>query len=287
MKIFQMLAEKNIEKKILYAIVGLAAVLLFAFLLNGFDFGRFDVSFYTERNVKVDEKVRMVVISDVHLREFGKDNIRLLEKIKALNPDIIAVPGDLTIYGNKNHEPALKLLRNLKEIAPVYYSYGNHEYAEILFEKGSTLESELGSTGVQIVVNSFKEAEIKGTKFVIGGFCVGPENFGEKHREFLTKFCAQDGFKLLLTHHVECFEKVMEGFPVDLAVTGHAHGGQVRFPGIGGVFSPDQGFFPKLTEGMQELCGSTVVISRGLGNSNPFPRYNNNPEIIVVDIVNY
>ena len=68
MKIFQMLAEKNIEKKILYAIVGLAAVLLFAFLLNGFDFGRFDVSFYTERNVKVDEKVRMVVISDVHLR---------------------------------------------------------------------------------------------------------------------------------------------------------------------------------------------------------------------------
>lgn len=281
------ISKLNIEKRIIYAITAVCMISIVFYIFSCFDYSKIEISFYTKKSSKIDENMRIVLISDLHLREFGRDNQKLLDKIKALEPDMIAVAGDLTISGNPNYEPALALLRNLKPIAPVYYSFGNHEYADILFEKGNTLRKDLKNTGVHVVNSSYEIAEIKGNRLAIGGFCSGADHMVESVKKFLKEYSEVSEFKLLLCHRVEVFKKAMEPYPVDLALTGHAHGGQIRLPIIGGLFSPDQGLFPTLTEGKHQLCGSTVVISRGLGNSKPIPRFNNNPEIVVIDLKSY
>ena len=283
MKFFATISRYSIEKKIISCIVIIALIALFVMFIGFLDWGRFDISIYEVSSEKIDESVRVVCVSDLHLREFGKNNEKLIEKIKSLKPDIIAVPGDLTISGRKDHTVAVEFLKNLKEVAPVYYSYGNHEYGEILFDKSSTLRNDIKNTGVQLVNNSSVTATVNGNKIEIGGFCASEKSF-DNAAKFLKEYEKKDGYKLLLCHHVECFETAMEEYPVDLALTAHAHGGQFRLPVVGPLFAPDQGLFPKLTEGMHELCGSTVIISRGLGNSHFVPRFNNNPEIVVVDI---
>lgn len=290
MKIINGFSEKirtKVGKLILSATTVISVVLVIAFLVSGFEFSRLGVTFYKVTSIKVNGSVRVVMLSDVHLREYGEKNSKLISRIKTLDPDIIAVAGDLTIVDNPEHRPAIDLLNNLSDIAPVYYSYGNHEYTEILFNEDSKLGSELANTKAVVLNKNYETIEINGAKINVGGFCVGPQDINYQHEKFLDEFCDLDGFNLLLCHHVECFESAMNDYPVDLALTGHAHGGQVILPKIGALYSPDQGLLPKLTSGLKNLCGSEVVISRGLGNSSIVPRYNNDPELVVIDICEY
>ncbi|MFQ8733842.1 MAG: hypothetical protein ACLSAC_27290 [Enterocloster bolteae] len=100
----------------------------------------------------------------------------------------------------------------------------------------------------------------------------------------MDKFMDDSCFKLLLVHYPEYFLDGIEDLPIDLALCGHAHGGIIRIPFVGGVYAGEQGFFPELTEGMHELGNSTVIVSRGLGNSHKIPRINNKPELVVIDV---
>ena len=250
----------------------------------GFNNSMFETTFYQVRNEKVSSNIRIVQLSDLHLNEFGNYNYKLVDKVQQLDPDLIAITGDMILSKNSNTYPVVELCRRLCEIAPVYYSWGNHEYGDIYNGYNTDLPQELEEVGVTIVDKSIEEVTINGTDMVIGGICASSGNILQQGEDYLEEFCAREEFKLFLCHYPDVFEEAMEGYPVDLALCGHAHGGIIKLPGIGPVYANEQGLFPKLTEGCMELCGSTVVISRGLGNSTWVPRFNNRPELVVVDI---
>ena len=112
-----------------------------------------------------------------------------------------------------------------------------------------------------------------------------PTEFDEYGKDFFEKaMSADDNFKLLLTHYPEYFLSKLNAYDIDLAITGHAHGGQVRLPFIGGLYVADQGLFPKLCDGYHEDGNSKFIVSRGLGKSGIVPRINNKPEIVIADI---
>ena len=244
-----------------------------------------EMTYYQHRTDKVSDNVRIVHLTDLHNKEFGKDNATLLERVVSLKPDLIVITGDMITMEIHNYEVAVSLCEKLIDIAPTFYSYGNHEYGEIIYAEGNHLISDLKSTGITLLNCESTTIDIKGNEIKIGGMCTDQAGFyAEDIQRFLNDFIDPDAFTLLLTHYPNIFEDLMKPFPVDIAFTGHAHGGQVRLPIIGGVFAPDQGIFPKWTEGFLMIDSSMVVINRGLGNIYPIPRINNSAEIVVMDI---
>lgn len=245
----------------------------------------FELTFYqmsTEKNIN---NLRVIELSDLHLHEYGENNDKLVEKISDLKPDIIAMAGDMTIEDVPDHSIVITLIERLVKIAPVYYSPGNHEYTDILYNKSSTLIKDIEKAGAVYVDGKIVEVEAGGNKFLIGGVCKNADDVlkYKSSSEMLEKFSKEETFKILLSHYPEIFISKMEAYPVDLALSGHAHGGQIRLPGTDGIYAPDQGFLPKYTSGMRTMSGSTVVISRGLGGSN-WLRINNRPELVIIDI---
>lgn len=253
----------------------------------GFNNSVFETTFYQVRSEKVSSNIRIVQLSDLHLNQFGENNQQLVERIRSLDPDLIAITGDMTISQNPSIQPVVDLCRTLVEIAPVYYSWGNHEHGDIFNGFNTALPRELEAAGVTIVDYTTESLTIDGNDLVIGGLCASSDTILRDGADYLEEFCAREEFKLFLCHYPDVFEEAMMDYPVDLALCGHAHGGLIKLPGIGALYDNEQGFFPKLTQGCSQQCGSTVVISRGLGNSARIPRFNNRPELVVVDIDSY
>lgn len=242
-------------------------------------------SFYQVKSSKVISNIRVVCLADLHLKEFGDSNERLVEEVANLKPDIVAIVGDMNLEKKPDeYEVVLTLCRQLNEVAPTYYSLGNHEIDAMLFY-GSQIYNDAKKAGIKILNNETETVNVKGTDIDIIGLTQNPEEFDEYGRDFFEKAMRKDDdFKLVLNHYPENFEGTLDGYPIDLALAGHAHGGQVRLPWIGGLYAADQGMFPKLCEGYHEIGNSKLIISRGLGKSGVVPRVNNKPEITVVDI---
>ena len=150
---------------------------------------------------------------------------------------------------------------------------------------GVDLKTELEATGVTVLSREFVRAEFRGNRFVIGGLSQEGAGIEEYAPGFVDSFVAEEGFRLLLTHYPTNFDGWIEHNPIDLALCGHEHGGVVRLPMIGPLYSKTQGLFPRLTDGMWLLGESTVIISRGLGDTGPVPRVDNAPELVVVDLI--
>lgn len=244
-----------------------------------------EVSFYHLESDKVDSSFRIVQLSDLHLHEFGENNSELVDWIRRLEPDIITITGDMNMHFNDDTHVVTDLCSQLVEIADVYYVFGNHEWVDHI-DRHTTIKKDIAATGVTILENSYVGLEINGNKVYICGVVNEVANY-EKYNapKVMEKFMAEDGFKILLVHYPEYFLGKLNDYTIDLAMCGHTHGGIVRIPVLGGLFASDQGFFPKLYQGMQTVDGgSTVVISRGLGGDRAIPRINNNPEIVVVDV---
>lgn len=255
------------------------------FAWNVYTNQNFELTFYqmsTEKNIS---KLRVIELSDLHLHEYGEHNDKLVERISGLKPDIIAMAGDMTNEDDPDHSIVISLIERLVKVAPVYYSPGNHEYTDILYNKSSTLIKDIEKAGAIYVDGKIVEVEAGGNQFLIGGVCKNADDVlkYKSSTEMLEKFTKEEPFKILLSHYPEIFISKMEAYPVDLALSGHAHGGQIRLPGTDGLYAPDQGFLPKYTSGMRTMSGSTVVISRGLGGSN-WLRINNRPELVIIDI---
>ena len=244
-----------------------------------------EVTFYHLESDKVDAGFRIVQLSDLHLHEFGEKNSELVNWVSRLEPDVIVITGDMNIHFNEDVHIVTELCEQLVQITNVYYVMGNHEWVDHI-DRHTSIKSELVATGVIMLENTYVETEINGNKVVIGGLVNEVTNF-DKYTgpKFMEKFMAKDGFHLLLVHYPEYFLGKLNDYTIDLAMCGHTHGGIIRIPVIGGLYSSDQGLFPKLYEGMQVVDGgSTVVVSRGLGGDSNIPRINNNPEIVVVDV---
>ncbi len=242
-------------------------------------------SFYQVKSSKVVDNIRIVCIADMHLKQFGVDNGKLVTEITKLSPDLITVVGDMNMESKPDdYDCVISLVKRLNEVAPVYYSLGNHEIDAMLFQK-SKIYDDVKKAGIKIMNNETETVDIGGTKVDIIGLTQNPEEFDEYGRKFFDKAMENDdNFKLVLNHYPENFLGVLDDYNIDLALAGHAHGGQVRLPFIGGIYAADQGFFPQLCDGYHEIGNSRLIITRGLGKSGFMPRINNKPEITVVDI---
>ena len=213
------------------------------------------------------------------------NNEKLVAEVKNLSPDIVAIVGDMNLESQPdNYSSVISLCKQLNEIAPVYYCLGNHEIDAMLF-KNSNIYKDIKAEGIKIFNNETETVNIGGTAIDIIGLTQNPTEFDEYGKDFFEKaMSADDNFKLLLTHYPEYFLGKLNDYDIDLAITGHAHGGQVRLPFIGGLYAADQGLFPKLCDGYHEDGNSKFIVSRGLGKSGIVPRINNKPEIVIADI---
>jgi predicted MPP superfamily phosphohydrolase len=231
----------------------------------------------------------IVHLSDFHNKKIG--NPKLIEAIKKVNPNIIVFTGDLIDSRLYNEEIAIGLLNEIRKIAPVYYVTGNHEWRS---GKYSRLRKRIENCKVTIVDDKYYKINKGNDSIYIVGFD-DPRKYSNEYKEykqFEIKFkdvmneIKDDKFKILLSHRPELFS-LYSSQNIDLVFSGHAHGGQVRLPFIGGLFSPHQGLFPKYTDGIYKKENSILIVSRGLGNSSIAPqRLFNRPEIIIVKLKN-
>lgn len=252
----------------------------------------------THYNLDIDCKseFRIVQLSDLHSKEFGKKNCVLYKRIEKLKPDFICYTGDLIDDDGRNIENTVEFMGNLLNIAPVYYIYGNHE---LRTGKEDYIGNSLKEKGIIVLKNEQISFDLKGQTINILGLYenqASKKNYKERKRgefvfkdnsHFFTDFVNKSGVKIVMSHYPENFDSDYgyryKNYDFDIQLSGHAHGGQFRFPIFGGVFSPGQGIHPRFYQGVH---GNKpfLVISRGLGNSG-FPlRLFNLPEILCIDV---
>lgn len=214
-------------------------------------------------------------ISDYH--GDGACRTQLLDAVRRRDPDIIAITGD--IADPDYIDESLTLARALADIAPVYYVTGNHE-AKLEEEDFERLISGLSDAGVTVLRDESAVIEYQGASIHV----VGVDDPAFRTGAQLQDLCTADGFTLLLSHRPEYFERYVS-VGVQLALTGHAHGGQFRIPGIGrGLYAPGQGLLPNYTQGVHTEERTIMVVSRGIGNTYFPPRLFNPPELVCVTL---
>ena len=230
---------------------------------------------------------RIAQVSDLHNAEFGDGNQRLLDMLREAEPDMIAITGDLIDSRKTNIAVALAFAEEAVRIAPCYYVSGNHEARVPEYRE---LKAGLEAAGVTVLDDARVEIEISGKSITIIG--VNDPSF---HADYLTSDAAvmdrklselsseDASFTILLSHRPELFD-TYAAHDMDLVLTGHAHGGQFRLPLIGGLIAPNQGLFPKYDDGLYSEGNTNMIVSRGLGNSIiPF-RFNNRPEVVLIEL---
>lgn len=230
---------------------------------------------------------RIAQVSDLHNAEFGDGNQRLLDMLREAEPDMIAITGDLIDSRKTNIAVALAFAEEAVRIAPCYYVSGNHEARVPEYRE---LKAGLEAAGVTVLDDARVEIEISGKSITVIG--VNDPSF---HADYLTSDAAvmdrklselpseDAGFTILLSHRPELFD-TYAAHNMDLVLTGHAHGGQFRLPLIGGLIAPNQGLFPKYDDGLYSEGNTSMIVSRGLGNSIiPF-RFNNRPEVVLIEL---
>lgn len=276
------------KKKIIVILICVLLIGLFCIWQNNV----LEITNYTFLSDEISDNLdgyRIVQISDLHNKEFGNQQQRLIKKIKELQPDMIVVTGDIVDSSHTNIAVAATFLEESVKIAPCYYITGNHErwMDGALYNK---LMGYIEDTGTIILDNEVVEINNNSddtTSEVAGFTMIGLDDgslLGETLHE-LSKDMDEEQFVLLLAHEPQNFSFYSRE-NVDLILSGHAHGGQFRLPGIGGIVAPDQGFLPEYTEGLHEENGVSMIISRGLGNSIIPLRIFNQPEIVCVDLKN-
>ena len=230
-------------------------------------------------------------VSDVHNEARGEGNAALLRALREAAPDLICITGDFLDSRRTDLDFALELAGQLAEIAPAVYVTGNHEAR---LKDLSALEAGLAARGVRVLRDDWTPLARGGEEIALlglddPGFAAGEDwtlSEGlDQTQARLSALLAQAGdrFSLVLSHRPELLPAYAEA-GADLVLSGHAHGGQVRLPGIGGLFAPGQGILPRLTSGVYARGETRLVVSRGLGNS-AFPlRVFNPPEIVTVTL---
>ncbi len=236
---------------------------------------------------------RIVQVSDLHNKWFGKDQKRLMDKVRKASPDIIVITGDLidkrrTLASTLS--PALCFVRQAVETAPVYFASGNHEAMTKVYE---TLKKYLDQLHVinlddRSVLLSRGDSQIA----LLGLACIATELYEQpsddappERWEMLSRLQKEreGAFQILLSHRPDWMD-LYQHSKIPLIFSGHAHGGQVYLPLIGALYAPNQGLFPKYTAGLYSWEGGTMCVSRGLGNSRfPF-RVFNRPQVVCVTL---
>ena len=206
-----------------------------------------EVTTYEYPSDKIDTPIDILVISDAHAHNFGEGNKDLTQKVKNEHPDIILLDGDIINFYEKNADYLKNMVSDLKEIAPVYYTIGNHE-ASYISTKKEDLKSLVDEAGGIYLDQDYVDITVKNQHLRIGGLYdyaynnlqVPQEQYLQKGSyQFLQDYSNTDSFTLLMSHRPESFIDNDEDarWPIDLVVSGHEHGGQIRLPFIGGFYS--------------------------------------------------
>ena len=281
----------TVKKKRIIVLAVVAVILLALIIWTAWGNTALELNTYTISSERLPEGFdgyRIAHVSDLHNAEMGKNNEKLLDMLREAEPDIIAITGDIIDSCNTAIDVALQVTKDAMEIAPCYYVTGNHEarvseydeFKEGLIEQG-------------VVVLDDERIELEQSREIIALLGVNDPSFqtdylfGDSETVMQSKLQeisdAENEFTILLSHRPELF-KVYADNNMDLALSGHAHGGQFRLPFVGGLVAPNQGLFPKYDAGLCTDENTNMIVSRGIGNSIlPF-RFNNRPEVILIDL---
>ena len=242
---------------------------------------------YTVASPKLTAEVRLAVVTDFHSSDNADDVVAM---VASCAPDAVLMVGDLfdDDIANRPTERTLSLMRQLSAQYPCYYVSGNHE---AWTGEMDALYQQTEEAGVTVLRMSSGVLTVRGQRIALCGVpdpyemvLSGAPDTEEQLRQALEDVDSAD-FTVLLAHRPELLAKYAQ-FPLDLVVSGHAHGGQVRIPGVlNGLYAPNQGWFPKLAGGAYTQDGTTLIVSRGLAVRTRLPRIFNRPEVVLVRCV--
>lgn len=265
---------------IILALIAAAAAFLIKDSREDLEISRYEVA--SQKLPESFDGFKIVQLSDLHGAEFGEDGMGLVEKVKELEPDIIALTGDF-VTDEGDLAAVEKLAARLVKLCPVYFVSGNHEFGSGLAVKVRNI---LERAGVKYLSNEYLTINRGDDEILLGGVedplayadMLSPDELAQKMND-----AAPDAFKILLGHRNYWMTEYPE-LPVDLIFCGHAHGGLIRIPGVGGLIGTDRRLFPDFDAGEYNNGRYTLIVSRGLGNSVPIPRIFNRPEIVCVEL---
>ena len=265
---------------IILALIAAAAAFLIKDSRDDLEISRYEVK--SQKLPESFDGFKIVQLSDLHGAEFGEDGMGLVEKVKELEPDMIALTGDF-VTDEGDLAAVEKLAARLTELCPVYFISGNHEFGSGLAVKVRNI---LARAGVKYLSNEYLTISRGEDGILLGGVedplayadMLSPDELAQKMND-----AAPDAFKILLGHRNYWMTEYPE-LPVDLIFCGHAHGGLIRIPGVGGLIGTDRRLFPDFDAGEYNNGRYTLIVSRGLGNSVPIPRVFNRPEIVCVEL---
>lgn len=265
---------------IILALIAAAAAFLIKDSREDLEISRYEVA--SQKLPESFDGFKIVQLSDLHGAEFGEDGMGLVEKVKELEPDIIALTGDF-VTDEGDLAAVEKLAARLVKLCPVYFVSGNHEFGSGLAVKVRNI---LERAGVKYLSNEYLTINRGEDEILLGGVedplayadMLSPDELAQKMND-----AAPDAFKILLGHRNYWMTEYPE-LPVDLIFCGHAHGGLIRIPGVGGLIGTDRRLFPDFDAGQFNNGRYTLIVSRGLGNSVPIPRIFNRPEIVCVEL---
>lgn len=232
-------------------------------------------------------------ISDIHNTDIFNQNPQLLDQLKKEKVDINVISGDLA--HNNNFENSLKVINQINIFCPyqnIYISAGNHDlvdYKNKKYQEIEELQKLFTANGSTFLRNEFRTITKGSDQIYIIGIDdpeleKNEEDFFNRELIKITQKIPENQSKILISHRPEKIE-IYNKYKIDLALTGHAHGGQISFPNKKGLISPNQGFFPKYTNGLYQYNETQMIVSPGVSNSYPIPRINNPGKIFLIELV--
>lgn len=274
--------SRNTKKQKYIKLAITLSIVIVIILFCNFQNKHLETTHYTYAAEQLDadlEGYRIVQISDLHNAKFGKNNQKLVGRIRECEPDMIVLTGDLVDLNHTNVDRAVQFVDEIVKICPVYYVTGNHEYWLEKSEYDELMDGLIGA-GVVILDDQVVEISMGDAKFRLVG--LDDKSLADGTLEALLS--DEKELTVVLAHEPQYFARYA-GTGVDLVLSGHAHGGQFRLPFVGGIVAPDQEFLPEYTAGEYYMDGTEMIVSRGLGNSVIPARLFNYPEIVCVELV--
>lgn len=247
----------------------------------------FETTFITVEDAFIPDEFdgfKIAHVSDLHNKDWKGE---LEKEISKYSPDIIVVTGDIVDSSDTYYDKSVSFLKEAVKIAPVYFVNGNHE---AYMQDYDALEKTLKDSGVNIINDKSVFIEKNGAKIILAG--ISDPSFekdsdawyGMDYRitQKINSLVNEDCYNIVLSHRPEFFDTYTQT-KANLVLCGHAHGGQVIIPFVGGLIAPGQGFFPEYTQGLHVKNGTGMIVSRGLGDSY-LPRVNNMPELVMITL---
>lgn len=251
-----------------------AVILLVLFLIYN---NRFVVRSYFLESAKLERDLKVILISDLHNKIYGKENMPLLDCICALQPDLIVIAGDLVDKRRPKINVGVAFAEGCAAIAPTYYVCGNHERERENFE-------EICSRLSKVIPLDNEWVEVCGIKLL--GITDHYQVSSEEAEAALESFEKQEGYKIVAVHRPAVFysELMLRERNIDLQLSGHTHAGVAQIPFLGPIFAPGENFFPKYAQGHFKENGVSLIVGGGLGNTRLPIRLFNFPEIVEISI---